>query len=312
MAGLICWLLLLGGAWLFRLSYLGWPGPFLFWVCLLLPPLLSLLCLPSLLGMSLELAAPESAMVGDEAKLQLMFRTVRHVPVGRISLTVLTENLYTGETQRTPLNFDAVGNSFGEMTIPTGGCGALRLSVQRWSCSDPIGMLSLRKKAPLSVLCVVLPQPARPDSAVADEAPPEVQPRMKPKYGGGFAEDHELRPYRPGDAINSVHWKLSSKTDDLIVREPLLPENEKIYLVLEEDGADHRGLQSLFWLSLSLNRRETPHLILSRELSPVSDEAGTLAALRSILSAPPAPPAPCSYADARVIYRIRGGEVRVC
>ena len=42
---------------------------------------------------------------------------------------------------------------------------------------------------------------------------------MKPKPQG-FSEEHELRPYREGDAINLIHWKLSSKYDEPIVREP--------------------------------------------------------------------------------------------
>ena len=36
-----------------------------------------------------------------------------------------------------------------------------------------------------------------------------------------FSEQHEIRTYRPGDALRSVHWKLSAKTDDLLVREPV-------------------------------------------------------------------------------------------
>lgn len=311
-AGILCWLLLLGLTWLFRMAYLGWMGQFLLWAVLLLPPLVSLLDLPALLGLRLELRAPEHAHCGDKAELQLLFHTARRFPVGKVRLQLVTENLYTGEKHRSQFSFDAVGESMGALPIPTEDCGALRLSVRRWTCSDPLGLLALRKRAPSPALCVVLPRPVQPDQALADENPPETQPRMKPKYGGGFAEDHELRPYRPGDAVNSVHWKLSSKTDDWIVREPLLPENDRIYLVLEADGEDHRGLESLYWLSLRLAGREIPHRILSRELWPVTDEAGTVCALHAILSSPPTEPAPCDFSDARVIYRIRGGEVRVC
>ena len=36
----------------------------------------------------------------------------------------------------------------------------------------------------------------------------------------GFSEEHELRPYRDGDAVNLIHWKLTEKMDAPIVREP--------------------------------------------------------------------------------------------
>ena len=35
----------------------------------------------------------------------------------------------------------------------------------------------------------------------------------------GPGEDYDLRDYRPGDPMRSIHWKLSSKWDELIVRE---------------------------------------------------------------------------------------------
>ena len=45
----------------------------------------------------------------------------------------------------------------------------------------------------------------------------------KPKSGGGFSDFYELREYRQGDSLKNIHWKLSSKYDDLIVKEPSLP-----------------------------------------------------------------------------------------
>lgn len=35
---------------------------------------------------------------------------------------------------------------------------------------------------------------------------------MKPRVGA-YAEEHELRPYRPGDPMRTVHWKLTAKQE---------------------------------------------------------------------------------------------------
>ncbi len=312
LSGLIVWLLAIGVAWLFRCAYLGWFGVFVLWFVILMPPLLSTLSLPAMLSIRLQPKAPESAMHGENVELQLLFHCARRLPVGKVRLKLRIDNLYTGETRREDYSFDAVQESIGVVSIPSDACGALRMTVERWTCADVLGQLVLRRKCPPPVVCVILPRPAEPDTAVLSEAVPESQPRMKPKYGGGYAEDHELRAYRPGDSMNSVHWKLSSKIDELIVREAQVPDNDRIYLILQEDGKSFRGLQSLFWLSQQLNQREEPHWISANRLYPVTDEASALAAIRQILSSPRAPALPFSYSDARVLYTVNEGEVSVC
>ena len=134
---------------------------------------------------------------------------------------------------------------------------------------------------------------------------------LRPKYGGGFAEDHDLRSYRPGDPPNSIHWKLSSKTDDLIVREALVPENSTVYVVLNRVGTDDRGLEVLRWLSLELCQREMAHVIIADQAYPIGNEQEGAAALSKLLSAPLGEPCAFDGSNARCIFRIFVGEVRV-
>ena len=312
LSGILCYLLIVGAVWLFRIAYLGWFGSFALWLVIVLPPVLSLLSLPSMLSMKLGLESPETVSCGEQAELSLVFRSKRRFPVGKVQLRLEIANLYTGKVQQNDYRFDAVGTSVGSVSIPSGACGALRIRVLRWSCEDAIGLLQLRRANPPAVRCVVLPLPKAPDTAAAADALPESQPRMKPKYGGGFAEDHELRAYRPGDMMNSVHWKLSGKTDELIVREPLVPENDKTYVILQKVDPDDRGLQTLCWLSQQLNKHEISHVILSDDLYPVGDGAGTLTALKAILSKPWKAAVHVPLNDAKRVYTIEGGEVSVC
>ena len=133
---------------------------------------------------------------------------------------------------------------------------------------------------------------------------------LKPKYGGGFAEDHDLRPYRPGDTANSIHWKLSSKLDEPIVREPLIPENSTIFIVLSRVGEGDRGLEVLRWLSRKLTELDEPHVIVADSLYPVGNEEETDDAVASILSWPLREPCGFDANGARCIFTISAGEVR--
>ena len=84
---------------------------------------------------------------------------------------------------------------------------------------------------------------------------------------GYFDYLQELREYRPGDPMRTVHWKVSAKTDDLIVREPQEALNRRALvsytMSAERDDAD-RTLDSLAWVSSELLRMEIPHTAFGR------------------------------------------------
>ena len=115
--------------------------------------------------------------------------------------------------------------------------------------------------------------------------PPEKLPNLahfmarqrKPKPGGGFSEEHELRDYRPGDHLRDMHWKLSVKTDRLIVREAQEPVREMTLLTLDLRGTgEHvdKTLEELLWLSQWLLEHETEHHVMW--IDPVDCEMATV------------------------------------
>ena len=134
---------------------------------------------------------------------------------------------------------------------------------------------------------------------------------LKPKYGGGFSEEHDLREYRPGDTVNSIHWKLSSKTDKVIVREPLENANKDVFLVLSRIGKEDRGLEILYWLSLELCQREIPHILVADTLYEVNGESDTVDALSAMLAKPMDKPCPYDATHARCVFVISDGEVKL-
>lgn len=89
--------------------------------------------------------------------------------------------------------------------------------------------------------------------------------RHRPKPGGGFAEEHELRDYRPGDSLREVHWKLSAKTDTLMIREAQEPITGRALLTLDLYGTPEEldsTLSQLAWLSRWLTEHGAVHQIL--------------------------------------------------
>lgn len=293
------------------MSYLGWFGPYIVAAVIALPPLFLLLSLPSMLKLRLKLSARAWVYQGDDGRLELHFDTGRAIlPVSSVAVRLELENRYTGELVKKRFVFRSVTRGVRCIALPTELCGMLRCRVLGYECRDMLGLFCIRRKCAERAAQAVIPHPAGPDAGLDIASALNARQRLKPKHGGGYSEDHDLREYHPGDTVNSIHWKLSSKTDKVIVREPLVCENDRIYLVLASPGEHDRGLEQLYWLSLELCRQELAHYIVADREYSVGNESEALDAMRSLLSAPMT--APCRY-DAsmmRCAFVISGEEVR--
>ena len=139
----------------------------------------------------------------------------------------------------------------------------------------------------------------------------------RPKHGGGFAENHDLRLYRPGDDLRQIHWKLAAKTGKLIFREPIEPTRGKVLLTMELSGDPNTvdtKMGKLLWMSRYLLENDLHHDVRcltgrGTESYTVTDEESLMQVLRSLLGAPKTQNGSLPLAtDAAWQYRIGGGD----
>ena len=240
----------LAGSLVFYLYYQLWVS----WVVLLsvaaMPLVSLLLSLPAMLQFRTELEAPSFVTRGQRTHVHLWGLSKLPQPLFRGRIVLLNRN--TGEKHRHSVR----------TPLPTAHCGAWEISAQKVRICDYLGLFSLPVKKIPPVVTVVRPQP------VAMAQPPELDRYIarswRPKFGGGYSENHELRPYRPGDNLNQVHWKLSAKTGTLVLREPMEPALGRILLTMDLKGTPaqidaHFG--HLLWLSRDLLQRGLSHEI---------------------------------------------------
>ena len=229
----------------FFTAYQGWVAWILLSMVALLPLMSLLLSLPLFFLSRPELQLPKAVTAGDELPLAITFRGF--LPLPPHSCRCLVNHSISG---------DSISLKNGEL-LPTDHCGHLVCAPRDIYFYDLLGMFRLRRNLPAKIL-LIRPKP------LATKPPQELERQMaqswKPKYGGGFAENHELRLYRPGDSFNQVHWKLSAKTGKLIVREPMIPACGSIRLTTDLNGTPEevdRKLGRLLWLSQYLLDRQT-------------------------------------------------------
>lgn len=267
----LAYALALVGAVAFRVFYTGWLSGLILPVVACLPLLGLLLALPGVLSCRLSLSAPERVERGAAAAWTVTGKSRLGLPLGKVWVKVETVNTLTGQTVRKRVSFFLPGSGqTADVPAPTEHCGLLGSRiVSAWAC-DCLGLFRLPlfrgKEAQLWVM---------PLSQAADlpPLPQEEHPGLRPRPGGGPGEDYDPRAYRPGDPLNSIHWKLSAKRDDLVVRETL----ETVYplplLTLDCFGSPEmldRRLDVLSGTGKALLKQGRPHTIAWAE--PVSGE----------------------------------------
>lgn len=253
------------GAGIFYLFFEGWFSAYLLLLLLVLPLFTLLVSLPGMLACRLELsAAARRVRRGEEGTLRLTLKSGLNLPVGRVTVRIKIKNLLTGEGHT--LRRKIAGGSLGltlEEALPTGHCGEIECEAARpWIC-DLLGLFALPGRKPAAAELTVLPLSLPPETVPVFPVREEGVPLL-PRPGGGPGEDYELRPYRPGDPMRTVHWKLSAKTEDLIVRETL--EERKTVRVLTYDHfGSPESLDQTFdrleAISKALISREAEHYI---------------------------------------------------
>lgn len=250
----------LAGAVAFYAYYTAWVSWFTLLLILCLP-VFSLLCsLPSMLGAELTAELPRRCQRGEKVKIEFCVRCGRGLLAPLCRFAFLKTDCMEGTVGRSRVKM--AGRQRCLDALPTEHCGAVACAFARGRVYDRLGLFALPLRLPQPVELLVEPVPNAP-SPEPDLS--RFQARAyKPKPGGGFAEVHELREYHPGDSLRDVHWKLSAKTDRLIIREAQQPERVNALITLDlslpRDSAD-RALDALVWLSARLLEAEVPHSV---------------------------------------------------
>lgn len=279
-----------------QIFYDGYLGQFLL-VCTLALPLLSLaLSLRGLLGVRLTLTPSASQMVqGQEGTWQVSVTTRSFLPVARLSMILTQENALTGTVYRKRLSLSGLSQGMVH-SLPMEGshCGLLTGQLRRVRALDALGLFAFPVPAPDPVHVLVLPRPLPWEEKLPQL--PQVSLQSHPTWGGSpSVEDYELREYRPGDPLRAIHWKLSSKHDSLVVREPAksgLPQ-AAVTLELYGDGRRlDRVLGRLWTVSHTLLEQGMCHTMVwldptgEQQEQVVASHTQLMAALTALLSHP--------------------------
>jgi len=145
---------------------------------------------------------------------------------GYIKCSILCENLLTGE------QFEEKSIEF---SINTLHCGMMLYSVKQLAAVDMFGLFEWKTNCELNGNMLIKPKQYEVQYEINDSEnkviDSDVYSTQQP--GNDPAETFAIREYSPGDLLKSIHWKLSQKTDRLLVREMGLSVGNNVVLLME-------------------------------------------------------------------------------
>lgn len=120
--------------------------------------------------------------------------------------------------------------------LPTHQRGEVPVGPLLAEVSDPFGLARRGRPGAGRVRLLVLPRVDRiPPLSRAPGSEPRAGQDGRPRTGGAGDEFHALRPYVVGDDLRRVHWPMSARADDLVVRHDEEPRQGRLTLVLDVD-----------------------------------------------------------------------------
>ena len=201
-------------------------------------PALSLV-LTCISGLRLEAAIenPDTtqAEVGDELRVYVRVKNPARLGGARVRMNLLINYELEGKVHTEKMRF--VTERSEQMTaclVSAQHCGRITCRIEKLKLYDYLWLLSIPGKASHDH-CSFTVMPKLPDidplteRTLREDFESNIYAQNRP--GRDYSEVYEIRSYREGDPISSIHHKLSAKREELVVREGSYPVGSRLMLL---------------------------------------------------------------------------------
>lgn len=233
----IIWILWILTAFIFWFFTKEYSGVLLLAASFAVPLFMGLLTRFSAKNFSATIHAQSSGAKHEVMKGAVIIKNAGLLFADRIVCTVKCENLMTGEVFFKSIRAGVPGKATvkSEFEFRTVNCGNLRLSVPRMTIYDSFGIFRFRIIGDAETRTFIRPDtfPLEVQIVYGESMSLDSDEYSMQKAGFDPSETFAIREYIPGDRIKQIHWKLSEKMGNLMVREYGLPIQNTIMLLLE-------------------------------------------------------------------------------
>ncbi|OPX86445.1 MAG: hypothetical protein A4E53_02878 [Pelotomaculum sp. PtaB.Bin104] len=208
----------------------------------------------------LDLSVPATIMPEGQRNITYTIKNSSHLPAPQIEWVVSIKTQLMRRKTDLKINAYIRKNSTEELPLSLAGlcAGKLIISTRAARVYDLFGLFYQGVNPPKKKFCLVYPRLAQFNINMHNRVESEegnIYSQHRP--GSDPTEIFALHEYAQGDDLKKVHWKLSAKTDNLIVRDFGLPLDYPVVLLLETqhvgDEEDERSLSCCLEVFISLS-----------------------------------------------------------
>lgn len=261
----IIYIFLLICACLFWVMYRGALSLQLVIVALLLPVLLFLLLLWQKRTLTVRIASNTNEATANACfQLQLQMISRCPIPIHYVSMILQYSHSIMGEEDAFFLHLPGMGRTPQTITLPCSAscCGKISFRVAKITIYDPLSLFSFSFSCKDTFSLLILPQndaplplTSMPDALISETGDFFSQHRK----GDDPSEIFAVESYVDGDALSHVHWKLTAKSDEMMIKQYSLPLPNELVLFVDyrcsgTDMASAMDLHHVISVSVSMSK----------------------------------------------------------
>lgn len=169
--------------------------------------------------------------------IQLCVENKSILPIGKAEAFIEYYNIFNNQINCLELHFpiQALNNQRVTFQLSSKFSGMLKIKCAYINIYDPLRIFRFRIGKNIREEIAVLPEGHEINGIVttSDRLDCESQTFSEHRPGDDPSEVFDLRDYIPGDKLNRIHWKLSSKKEDFIVKDYSCPIDSSAVIFLD-------------------------------------------------------------------------------
>lgn len=179
---------------------------------------------------------PANAGRNTDIKFKIITRNNSFYPMGGIKLKVSVRNLFYENSKEYVLNVADIPfkETQTEWSFKSLYSGCVKVCIQSAIMYDVLNLSKKARKADIEKVIEIYPEDGKVEidvQALSEGSGDDAE--VQYKKGTDVSDISGIRQYEPGDSLQSVHWKMTARYDEWMVKEYSMPYTNKFCLILE-------------------------------------------------------------------------------
>ena len=191
----------------------------------------------------------DAIISGKRSKFNIITKNNGKIPISRffIPLKIKYKNSNEKEQEQKIMGGAKIGEDILSFEYVIDDCGVLECCANKALVYDQISMYSVWKNLKLKKEIIVLPdtKPLRFTDKLGSNSGYNSGMDIVANKSGFSSEFDQIREYRDGDSYKNIHWKLSSKTDDIMIKTFKDEVKENANVLIDATSIEGKSLKEL-------------------------------------------------------------------